>query len=136
MGYNLPYVLALQEGVDKQKIESVFKQLITRHESLRTSFEMKGDQPVQRIHLTDDIDFSVEYEESGTMDPMSLLESFVRPFDLAQAPLLRVKLLKLGHVKYMMLVDMHHIVTDGTSQNILTREFSRLYKGEELPPPV
>jgi tyrocidine synthetase-3 len=152
--YNIPYVIPLEEEIDKEKLETTFKKLIARHESLRTSFQMTGEEPVQLIH--GHVEFEIEYDETGNRQeaignkdepmPETLIKNFIRPFDLSRAPLLRVGLIPLhsppgGHASqegreqnYILMVDMHHIITDGTSQGILTREFAALYPGEELPP--
>jgi len=61
-GYNMPFVLPLGKDIDKERFEGAFKRLIARHESLRTSFHMIDDRPVQRIH--DDVEFRVEYSSS------------------------------------------------------------------------
>jgi len=86
-----------------------------------------------------------QYPKSQELRAKSYISSFIRPFDLSQAPLLRVGLMKLPHTptalrgypsqegrkhKYLLVVDMHHIVSDGISQNLLTRDFSALYQDE------
>ncbi|NIM18205.1 MAG: hypothetical protein GTO45_39900, partial [Candidatus Aminicenantes bacterium] len=58
---------------------------------------------------------------------------FLRPFDLSLAPLLRVGLIKSSKGQHILMLDMHHIITDGTSQEIFTQEFMALYGGKELP---
>ncbi|UCH95910.1 MAG: amino acid adenylation domain-containing protein, partial [Candidatus Aminicenantes bacterium] len=144
ISYNLPSVWIFQGEVDKTRLEQIFKQLITRHESLRTSFKTKGTRPVQWIH--DKVEFEIEYylatentEGIRGLAPLSkepvtaLISSFVRPFDLSQAPLLRVGLIKTSVNQYILLVDMHHIISDGRSAEILIREFAALYEKKELP---
>ncbi|UCH97677.1 MAG: AMP-binding protein, partial [Candidatus Aminicenantes bacterium] len=154
LGYNLPQLVSLDRGVDKEKLEQTFKQLIHRHESLRTSLENLDGQPVQKIYA--EVEFEIEYYDLATEDtentegtrgiaPLSMepaahnpqlaasIRNFVRPFDLSCAPLLRVGLIKKKDGNYLLLMDMHHIISDGTSQTILTRDFVSLYKGKELP---
>jgi acyl carrier protein len=126
--YNLPTVLRLEGALNKDWLEEVFVKLIARHESLRTSFPQVDGEPVQKIHRPEDIKFGIESHGAGDID------RFIRPFDLTCAPLLRVGLIKTGETEHIFLVDMHHIVTDGTSMGILVREFMSLYSGEELPP--
>jgi hypothetical protein len=60
-------------------------------------------------------------------------QNFIRPFDLSQAPLMRVGLIKREKDHHILMIDMHHIISDGLSIGILVREFVRLYEGEELP---
>jgi fengycin family lipopeptide synthetase D len=62
-----------------------------------------------------------------------MIQDFVQPFDLSKAPLLRAGLVKMAERDYLLLIDMHHIISDGTSQGILTTEFMRLYQGIEPP---
>jgi amino acid adenylation domain-containing protein len=143
-GYHMPQALMIESYFDKDKLESIFKQLVRRHESFRTSFHMLGEVPVQRVH--DTVDFQIKYycpgirgQESGGREkpmfssPDEIIKNFIRPFDLSRAPLLRVGLVNAGENEHILIVDMHHIVTDGLSKDILTREFLVLYAGEPLP---
>ena len=116
---------------EKEKPKSVLTQLIDRHESLRTSFKMIGEHPVQQIH--DKISFDFEYIELEIEDPRFTMK-FIRPFDLGRAPLMRSILIRLPDGNHLWLTDIHHIITDGTSNTILQKEFMALYKGEKLKP--
>ena len=131
--YNLPFLLILEGRLERNKIEETFIKLIQRHEAFRTSFELEEGEIKQRIHKS--VEFRVEYEENST-DAEAILQSaaekFVKPFDLSKAPLLRVKLIRLGEEKHVLLFDMHHIISDGTSMGIFMGEFTKLYKGESL----
>ncbi len=136
------------------KLTETFKQLIARHESLRTSFHVLEEQPVQRVHK--EVEFAIEYEYDEDADE-TIIQDFVRPFDLSRVPLLRVRVIhtppfrplrvhrhfspaastthqeeSLGN-KYILLVDMHHIISDGVSHGVLVKDFHLLYNGEELP---
>lgn len=126
--FHMPQMLMLTDKVDVDKLEQNFKQLIQRHEALRTSFEIIAEQPVQRIHHQ--VEFEIEYAHLTAGDTV---HSFVRSFDLSQAPLLRVGLIKTGN-KIFLIMDLHHIISDGTSYIILTQDFQALYAGKELPP--
>ena len=131
LAYNMPQVLELTGEVDQNRVEETFRALIQRHESLRTSIVMKDEKPVQQI--IDQVSFSVEYIESVDTDPEVAVKSFIRPFDLSQAPLMRVGLIRQSATSHLMVVDLHHIVSDGVSQGILIKNFMALYKGEPLP---
>ena len=100
-------------------------------QSLKTSFEIKDGEPVQKIDK--DIAFSVDYYEKDEKSAKEIVTDFVKPFDLSKAPLLRVSLIKTGKARYILMLDMHHIITDGISHEILTQEFISLYSGERLP---
>ncbi|MCP4216226.1 MAG: hypothetical protein GY765_16380 [bacterium] len=117
-----------------ENLENIFKTLIARHESLRTSFHMNQGQPAQQIHET--VEFKIEDlaapnagQQSGQNSPTGHIQP--RPFDLTKPPLLRVA---LDATASLLFIDMHHIITDGTSQEILTKEFGTLANGGSLPP--
>ncbi|MGB8452386.1 MAG: amino acid adenylation domain-containing protein, partial [Anaerocolumna sp.] len=128
--YNMPGALVIEGSMDVEKAETAFKKFIRRHETLRTSFEMMDGEPVQRVH--EEADFTVVYKETAEEKIEDLLNEFIKPFDLSIAPLLRVGLVKTGENRHVLLFDMHHIISDGVSMEILVREFSTLYEGKEL----
>ncbi|MGD2434201.1 amino acid adenylation domain-containing protein [Bacillus velezensis] len=125
VGYNMPAVLELTGPLDRVRLEETFRQLVERHESLRTSFETGPDgEPVQRIH--DSVPFQLDEAESA--------DAFVRPFCLEEAPLFRAALVKESDERHLLLTDMHHIISDGVSVNTLIKEFGELYAGRSLAP--
>jgi len=77
--------------------------------------------------------FGGQYPKSQELRAKGYIHSFIRPFDLACAPLLRVGLIKEENNKYILMVDIHHIVTDGISMGILFMEFMKRYGEEKLP---
>jgi len=139
IAYNMPQTILLPEAVDKEKLESVFKKIIARHESLRTSFLMVNDEPVQMVHDKKEVDFEVKLEEEPAVQSpqptADIISSFIRPFDLARAPLLRVRVIKTAASGNLLIIDIHHIITDGTSRGILKGEYLSLFNNEggELP---
>jgi amino acid adenylation domain-containing protein len=124
--YNIPFFAAVGKDIDKNGLEAALKKLVTRHESLRTSFIMKGDEPVQRIHEPGEIPFEIEYYDGKSPT------GFIRPFDLSRTPLIRSGLIKNPDGNYTWMVDMHHIIADGLSQTILVEDFMLLYNGAGL----
>jgi amino acid adenylation domain-containing protein len=126
--YNMPGVIELGQEVDKERLALTFQELIKRHEGFRTSFEMVDETPLQKVHHQ--VEFEIEYYEAKSA--AAVMKDFVRPFDLRQAPLLRAGLINTGQ-HYILLVDMHHILSDGTSHGILKEEFQAIYDGRELP---
>lgn len=129
--YNMPEVLIINEKLDWKIFEEIFRQLIERHEVFRTSFAIINEELVQHVHNT--VDLRIFYRESERKNLDRIIEEFIRPFDLKQAPLLRVGLVKLSGDEYALLFDMHHIISDGISIKILCEEFSKLYLGKQLP---
>jgi amino acid adenylation domain-containing protein len=133
ISYNISTILQVEGALDRDRMESCFRKLIQRHESLRTSFEIIRNEPVQKIH--ENVTFSVEYhdaESSGMVD--DIIKKMIKPFDLTQAPLLKPQFIKVEENKHILVVDMHHIISDRLSHQILVEEFTALYDGESLPP--
>lgn len=129
--YNRPYTTTLEGELCRDKLENIFGKLIRRHESPRTSFHMIDDELVQKIQ--DEVRLEIEYHAVDGECAPEIVERFIRPFDLSQAPLLRVGLIQIEEKKHILMVDMHHIITDGLSMLILLREFMKIYGGVELP---
>ena len=137
--YNIPAAMIIEGSLDVQKVEEVFKALVCRHEILRTSFEVIEGQPVQRVH--EQVDFKVEMlyinepEDSKAVVREKideLAQKFIKPFDLSKAPLIRVGLVRISGRKHVLMLDMHHIISDGTSMGIMVKEFDSLFRGEKL----
>jgi amino acid adenylation domain-containing protein len=124
--YNRPRTVYLPAGADTTQLEEILRQLVRRHESLRTSFHWLEDQPVQRIHT----DAQLTVQRHAQLD----IDDFIQPFDLSQAPLARAALVDDGNGASILVVDMHHIIADGVSQDILVRDFAALSAGNQLPP--
>ncbi|MCX8131500.1 MAG: condensation domain-containing protein [Clostridia bacterium] len=130
--FNMPFAVLIEGSLDVGRIESAFRQFIKRHEVFRTSFEYRDGNPVQIVHKAID-DFHIENVEASESELDSFLNRFIRKFDLAKAPLLRVMLVKLSVNKHLLVIDIHHIISDGKSLGIITRELMSSYLGMELP---
>jgi acyl carrier protein len=130
--YNGLRVVTIEGEPRMEKLETAVMKLVRRHENLRTSFHMVDDEPVQKIHET--VEFGLEFYDLAPGEKKKTVTDFVRPFDLTGPPLVRVGLGKLEQTRYILLIDMHHIITDGVSHYIFVKEFIALYRGEELPP--
>ncbi|QDY82829.1 amino acid adenylation domain-containing protein [Paenibacillus polymyxa] len=132
ISYNMPEVIAIKGPLHFLRLQEAFQGLIQRHESLRTSFELRNGEPVQLIH--DKVEFSVEYTKAGREKKDELIQNFVRPFDFEKAPLMRVGVVELGSDDHLVVFDMHHIIFDGESMNIFMKELFQLYEGKTLEP--
>ncbi|MCP4215065.1 MAG: AMP-binding protein, partial [bacterium] len=150
VAYNMPMSFPMGRDVDKVKLENALKQLIARHESLRTAFVHVAGEPVQRIY--DTVDFKLEYYDlSQDTSPNTPALGFqgepplgprrapggppeASPFALDRAPLLRSCLLRDADGEYVWMVDLHHIISDGTSHSVLTADFGAMYGGGTLEP--
>ncbi len=121
----------IQGNLNHELFEQAFKEMLRRHEILRTSFEMENGEPVQKVHK--EVDFKLGYLEADEEELERIMQDFVKPFELTEAPLLRVSIVQTDQNTSLLLFDMHHIISDGTSMSILIDEVAKLYQGEELP---
>ncbi|NTX06686.1 non-ribosomal peptide synthetase, partial [Myxococcus sp. CA040A] len=132
--YNIPWALKLLGTVNLTSLQRAFDALVQRHESLRTTFTMEGGEPRQVIHATatppfNAVDLTKLPPEQREAEVLRLsTEDALRPFDLAAGPLLRVTVLHVTPTEHVLLVCMHHIVSDGWSMGVLVRELTQLYE--------
>ena len=134
-GYNMPYAMTIDGPLDEKHLETVFSRLINRHESLRTSFHLLQNTPVQKVH--DRVEFGIRrlsFDANWENGLSDLAGRFRQPFELTHAPLFRAALAEAGDNSHILLIDMHHIVSDGVSMAVITREFMEIYAGEEPEP--
>lgn len=131
LAYNLPSATLIKGPLSKERLESALTKVTERHESLRTSFEVRDSEAVQIVHKT--VPLPLSYSEravSSDEDIDLLIKEFVKPFNLQEAPLFRAELVQTGVESFILLFDLHHIIADGTSVEIITRDFNSLYFGE------
>ncbi|WP_375773015.1 amino acid adenylation domain-containing protein [Archangium gephyra] len=132
--YNLALVLRLEGGLDVAALERSFHALVQRHEALRTTFH-QGEQGVEQVisapvelPLTV-VDLRELPEGEREQEARRLAnEEVLKPFDLKAGPLLRVTLLRTGEAEHVLVLAMHHIVSDGWSMGVLARELKALYE--------
>lgn len=129
--YNMPTFLQLQGDLDKLKVSNTFQKLICRHESLRSRFDYHNGEIVRIV--SDDVSVEIEYDCGNQLNIEEMIRDFIQPFDLSKSPLLRLRLVSFGDDNYFLFVDMHHIISDGTSSETLIEEFAKIYRGEPLP---
>ncbi|ASS75397.1 hypothetical protein CIG75_10615 [Tumebacillus algifaecis] len=128
--YNKTLVTIIEGPLDRGQLEKAFQSLISRHEILRTSFEMIDGVPVQKVHQN--VDFTLMEIFSTSLEIDEVVNDFVRPFHPEQTPLIRVGLAEMESDVHVLILDMHQTTTDGTSGNILVGEMMALYAGLEL----
>jgi amino acid adenylation domain-containing protein len=132
LSLNIPTVIKLEGALDKDRLQAAFYQLIMRQESLRTSFRVINEQPVQMVAAQ--VDFEVAHFYGDTSEVDAIAKQFIRPFNLAKPPLFRVGLIETGPEEFYLMVDIHHIITDGTSMGLLVNDFMSLYNQVEMEP--
>ncbi|MEG9913900.1 lichenysin non-ribosomal peptide synthetase LicA [Bacillus paralicheniformis] len=130
--YHMPAVLQLEGKLDLKRLESAAQMLIKRHEAFRTTFEIKDGEPVQRIWEAAEL--TIDVIDADEQEAEKLIKEFIRPFDLTKAPLFRMSIIRFTGEKHLLLVDMHHIISDGASVSVLIDEMTKLYAGEALEP--
>ncbi|MBJ2179845.1 non-ribosomal peptide synthase/polyketide synthase [Pseudomonas veronii] len=135
--YNLPGAVRLKGVLNLGAMQQAFASLVERHETLRTVFQRQADerlaqvaaQPALAIEQHDLSDLAPAEREQA-VNAAATRQSLL-PFDLEHGPLLRVQLLKLDEQEHVLLLTLHHIVSDGWSMNVLIDEFIRFYDAHE-----
>src|SRR5262249_16445860 len=143
--YNVPFAIRLVGHLEVHALKESFRELIHRHEALRTTLSMNAEgEPVQfvaaqqyfQLPITDLRDLPAKERENKAQD---LIVTFSRsPFDLERGPLLRANLLRLLDEEHILSVVFHHVIVDGWSWSIVLREISALYAAflEGKPSPL
>ncbi|MEO5726492.1 MAG: amino acid adenylation domain-containing protein, partial [Byssovorax sp.] len=141
--YIMPGALRLRGTLDVPALRGVFGEVVRRHEVLRTTFVTLEGRAAQVIHPArlawelPVVDLS-HLPEPEAHAQQHMAEEAAQPFDLATGPLLRTTLLRLGVDDHLLLVTMHHIVSDGWSMGVLVHEMAALYEAflEGRPSPL
>ncbi len=143
--YNMPGAVRISGSLDQAALEKSLDEIVRRHETLRTTFPLRGGKPVQAIAAPAPLTLPVTDlrelplpEREAQLDEIMTREAH-EPFDLARGPLLRIKLVRQADDEHVLLVTMHHIVSDGWSLELFLRELATLYQayteGAESPLP-
>jgi amino acid adenylation domain-containing protein len=142
--YNVPAALRLTGALNFAALQQTFNEIVRRHEALRTTLAVVSGQPVQRIaaafHLPINVvDLRNLPKESRQTEANRLTaQEAQRSFNLSNDLLLRVTLLQLDDAEYLLMLNMHHIVSDGWSIGVLIQELGALYTAfaSEKPSPL
>jgi len=131
--YNIPAAIQLQGWVDAGVLERSLNEILRRHEALRTTFQVINGKPAQVVAAEQNIKLErVDLRSRFGTGRDAEISRFVfeesrRPFDLSKGPVLRATLVQLSASEHLLMLVMHHIVSDGWSMSVLTRELSTLY---------
>jgi amino acid adenylation domain-containing protein len=132
--YNMYVTLRVRKALDIESLERSLNTLVQRHEALRTIFGVQEDKVVQQVLATLTLNLQVHDlqhlpEDERKAEAQRLVSREARrPFDLALGPLLRASLFQLGPEESSLFLNMHHIITDGWSLNVLLPELTSLYE--------
>ncbi len=144
--YNVPAAVRFSGSLNRDALERCLREIIRRHETLRTTFGVEDGQPVQIIKqppkagrpLLQEIDLTqfVDNERHAEVLRLAHKEASL-PFDISRGPLVRATLLRLSDDEHVLLFTLHHIISDGWSMSVLLEEISKLYgayaTGQESP---
>jgi amino acid adenylation domain-containing protein len=130
--YNLPFGVRFKGELDLRALAGSFTEIVRRHESLRASFPSGDGEPVQHIASPEPITIPLA-DLSETSKSEAVAQEIARqeaqtPFDLSAGPLWRATVLRLAPLDHILLLTMHHIVSDGHSAGILIHDFTTLYR--------
>ena len=142
--YHIPTAVRLTGFLNVQVLEQVLNTIIERHEILRTNFQTVEEELFQVIASSREFVLNpinlrqLEKEEQETKVKQIAIEEAQKPFDLEQDLLLRISLLELNDTEYVILLTMHHIISDGWSMEVLVKEIATLYAAfsQGLPSPL
>lgn len=129
--YHLPAGLRLSGDLDRNALRRALDRIVARHEALRTGFVQVPEQPVLQRIAAEDVGFALaQIDLSGHAEVQRELKTLVaqeaaEPFDIEHGPLIRGRLIHLGEREHVLLVTMHHIVSDGWSMGVLTGSWLR-----------
>ncbi len=134
--YNLPVAVRLRGDLDVPALERSLGEILRRHEALRTTFQELPGGPIQVV--APPAPFQLPIEEAGAGALRRMEEESRRPFDLERGPLFRAMLFRLASGDHLLLVNLHHIASDGWSLGIVVRELAALYGAfkESRPSPL
>ncbi|HOD42540.1 MAG TPA: condensation domain-containing protein, partial [Candidatus Wallbacteria bacterium] len=130
--YNITSGLLLEGDLDKNRLSRAIDELIKRHGSMRTSFEVIDGEPVQKINQTVKLKKIFKKAEESEVD--SCMQEFVKSFELSKPPLFNIMLLEVSAKKHIFIMDAHHIIMDGISLEIFYDELLGLYEGKDPGP--
>ncbi|OFA06940.1 non-ribosomal peptide synthetase [Duganella sp. HH101] len=129
--YHMASGLQLDGALDLAALTRALDRIVERHESLRTTFAQQGGNVIQLVGQPEAMRLA-RHDVRDAADPQQALQALCEleaglPFDLAQGPLVRARLIRVGEQRHVLLLTMHHIVSDGWSLGVLVRELSTLY---------
>jgi amino acid adenylation domain-containing protein len=136
--YHLPAVWRFSGELDVGALEQGLGGLMERHGTLRTSFQLQGNEVIQLIHPP--APFGLTVEALGERNAEEVIQEWLeeescRPFDLTSGVLLRARLLVVGEQEHVLLLNHHHIASDGWSRSVLSRDLTELYNAQRMGRP-
>ncbi|WP_192797382.1 non-ribosomal peptide synthetase [Psychrobacillus glaciei] len=142
--FNMPVFFEMHGKLNRTLLKTSVNRIIKRHDSLRTVFIREEDEIFQLIKEDLEIDLEViNFEDLSSLTPLNLIDKKImeimnneskKPFSLDKGPLIKISLIKFSEIKHILLINMHHIISDAWSLEIFMNELSRYYNEEDLLP--
>jgi amino acid adenylation domain-containing protein len=142
--YNIPAEMYIKADVNAGALEQALSEVVRRHEALRTTFTISGGQPAQLINPATTVSLPLvdlrsldQAERDAEVDRLRQADA-LRSFDLANGPLLHATLIRISNEHFLLLMNMHHIVSDAWSMGVMLHEMQALYEAfsQGLPSPL
>ncbi len=128
-GTHLTSAFLLTGEFETERVTEIFQKIVDSQEALRSSYAII-DQDL-RMKIQKHCPIRVEHKDGKEEEINRYIQEFIRPFDLYQAPMMHVKIVKLSEQKYLLLSDVYHGIADGYSCTLITKQFMDLYEGKE-----
>jgi acyl carrier protein len=125
--YNIPLSFAVRGPLDEARFGKAVDELVRRHDAFRTRFVIRDRRVVGLVEPEAEV--RIVRQEIGAGEETEVLQGFVQPFDLATAPLVRIKLARRSDELHYIVIDVHHVVFDGASIALLLNDLVQLYHG-------
>ncbi|MCY8823358.1 non-ribosomal peptide synthetase [Bacillus atrophaeus] len=135
VAYNIPCAIEIKGKLDYDKLDMALYRQVERHEAFRTLFSTIDGKVVQHIVPMEKVNFKVDrLTAANKKEAKELMVDFIQPFDLQTQIPIRAAVIQLHAECNYLLLDLHHIIADGTTAGILIEEFNTIYSGQELEP--
>ncbi len=136
--YNVSFAGRIRSNMDVPAFRRALQALVDRHPSLRTTFVVHADKPVQQIHEHQPVHFEETDASSWSGEELHtrLIEETQRPFDLERGPVMRVRLFSQSAQEHILLLVVHHIVVDFWSLAVILNDLDELYQAEQAGRPA
>ncbi|MBA4056132.1 MAG: hypothetical protein C0490_15565, partial [Marivirga sp.] len=132
IAYNMPVAIKLKGKINPEKLQKCLQGMVMRHDAMRMAFHLADDQ--LRFRVSNEVIARLNCIECVKEKWDEKLRSLILPFNLAEGPLFRFFLLRYAHNnEYVLLLDFHHIISDGRSAYWFIDELVKMYNGDELP---
>lgn len=128
--YNMPYGFKIKGDLDKEKLEKAFNDVVEHQQSLRTTFQFSNGILMQKVN--ENVKLNLKCIEATNTEVDEAIKKFIKPFNLTEDLLIRCELIKIDKLNHILLVDMHHIISDGISIDIFLKDLFDSYLDKKL----